>query len=160
MRTFRNRYAPYKRTGQIACGDLTRTKQADAAACDINNIMKKYEKTGVLPDLIKKNPRYGDFSDVPTYQDSLHLVHFSQEQFASLSAKVRRRFHNDPVEFLAFTQDASNAEEMAKLGLMSKDAVERVQAAKTAPPQAAPLAAEGSPKASSPKAKKGSDTES
>lgn len=153
---FRSRYSPSSRSGQIACPPETRTKRSEAAACDINNIMKKYERTGVLPDLIKKNPQYGDFADVPTYQESLHLVQFSQEQFSGLSAKVRRRFHNDPVEFLAFTQNAANAEEMAKLGLMSPDAVKRVQDAKSA---ASKEGAPPAPKASA-KPKKDEGTES
>lgn len=151
---FRTPYRPYERTARMKCKceDLSRTKQSEAAACDINNIMKKYEQTGVLPEMIKKSSVYGDFADAPTYQESLELVKFSQEQFSALSAKVRARFHNDPAEFLAFASNASNADEMARLGLLKPEAVERVRAEREK--AAAALKPSAEPKA---KAKKGED---
>lgn len=94
-----------------------RTKQADKEACDINNILRRYEQTGVLPDLIKREPRYGDFSSVPSYQESLDIVHRAETQFAALSAEVRDRFGNDPVKMLEFCQNEKNLPEMVKLGL-------------------------------------------
>lgn len=98
----------------------TRTQQQFKAECDINNIMAKYKKTGVLPSLIKADPRYGDFSDVLDYQESLNIVMHANDQFAALSAKVRRRFDNDPAKFLEFTADPKNAEEMIDLGLATR----------------------------------------
>lgn len=93
------------------------TKQADRDACDINLILARYEKTGVLPDMIRQDARYGDFSNVPTYQEAMEVVFRSQEQFGALSARVRERFHNDPAEMLAFCSDPKNAAEMVQLGL-------------------------------------------
>lgn len=106
-----------------------RTKQAFKDECDINTILKKFERTGILPGS-EKTPRYGDFSDMTTYQEALHIVQQANEQFAGLPARVRERFQNDPARFLDFTQDASNADEMAKMGLMKPEAIERVQKAK------------------------------
>ena len=113
---------------------LGRTKSEFAHECDIKNIMTRFEKTGVLPELIKKNPVYGDFAEAPTYQESLNTVLHAQEQFSALPSKVRARFGNDPQEFLTFASDASNAEEMVKLGL----AVQRPPQAPPTPPQAKP----------------------
>lgn len=114
----------------------SKTKQSFKDECDINQIMKKFEKTGILPDLIKTNPVYGDFSDPKTYQESLNLVHHAQEQFSNLSSKVRERFNNDPQKFLEFTSNAENADEMAKMGLLKEESVKRVtesrETAKTA----------------------------
>lgn len=93
------------------------TKQADKEACDINNILRKFEQTGVLPDLIRREPRYGDFSSVPSYQESLDIVHRAETQFAALSAEVRDRFGNDPAKMLEFCHDEKNLPEMVKLGL-------------------------------------------
>lgn len=106
-----------------------RTKQADKDGCDINNILKRYEQTGVLPDLIKREPRYGDFSSVPSYQESLDIVHRAETQFAALSAEVRDRFGNDPVKMLEFCQDEKNLPEMVKLGL----AIEKEKPKENAP---------------------------
>lgn len=96
------------------------TKQHHIAECDINNIMKRFEKTGELPGMIKENPMYGDFSDVKTFQESLDIVNLAQEQFAALSAKVRARFDNDPAKFLEYATDPKNAEDMVSLGLSKK----------------------------------------
>jgi len=131
-------------------GSESHVQQSAKSECDINFIMKKYQNTGVLPQLIKKEPQYGDFSDVSTYKESLELVMFSQEQFAALPAQVRKRFQNDPAEFLAWTSDASNLEEMASMGLLKPDAMERVQEQKE-------KAAEKAARQAAAKPKKGGD---
>lgn len=119
--------------GGLDCSDdpgLTKQNMKDE--CDINVITKRYERTGSLPDLIAKDPRYGDFSDVPSFQDSLHIVAHANEQFAALDAPVRRRFNNDPAEFLAFATNPVNLDEMVKLGLATKKVVDPI------PPPAVP----------------------
>lgn len=95
----------------------TRTQQNMKNDCDINLILKKYKTTGFLPDLIKQNPQYGDFSNVGDYQTALNTVMLAQTQFENLSAHVRERFANDPALFLAFCNNPQNADEMVKLGL-------------------------------------------
>lgn len=112
----------------------TRTKQAFRDDCDINNIMRRYEKTGVLPDIIKTNPQYGDFSEASDYQTALNTVMKAQEQFSALPSKVRERFANDPENFLAFVSDASNKEEMAKMGLLAPAAAAAILAPKKSDP--------------------------
>lgn len=94
-----------------------RTVQAEKDSCDINKILERYTRTGQLPDMIRREPRYGDFSEVPTFQEALEVVQRAETQFAGLSARVRERFHNEPAEMLAFCSDPKNAEEMIKLGL-------------------------------------------
>lgn len=105
-----------------------RTKQSFKEECDVNLIVAKAQKTGVLP--MKGNPLYGDFSEVPEYQEALETVRVAGDQFRGLPAHMRERFENDPAQFLRFVSDPSNAGEMAKLGLMKPEAVERVKAAK------------------------------
>lgn len=94
--------------------------QSSKEECDINNIMKKFERTGQLPDMIKTNPKYGDFSEPLSYQEAQNIVIHANEQFAALSAKVRERFSNNPQKFLEFCHDPENAQEMVKLGLAVK----------------------------------------
>ncbi|QXP08056.1 MAG: internal scaffolding protein [Arizlama microvirus] len=50
----------------------------------------------------------------------MNIVALANEQFANLSAHVRKRFQNDPQEFLQFTSDPENLPEMVKLGLAIK----------------------------------------
>lgn len=118
----RNVYDPYVAPfdgapgGGIVC-DKGVTKQADKDGCDINLIMKRFEKTGVLPDLIKQNPVYGDFSSVPDFQSALEIVRKAETQFAALDPQIRSRFDNSAEAFLAFATDPANAAEMVKMGL-------------------------------------------
>jgi len=129
---FRTAYEPFERTdGVDFTGKKSRTKQSFKQECDINHIMKKYERQGILPQNIKQG-MYADVSDVPTYQEACNLVIAAQEQFAALPSNVRERFANDPARFLEFVNDGSNAEEMEKLGLFSPEAVERVKTQKEA----------------------------
>lgn len=107
------------------------TKQEFRDECDINNIMKKYERTGELPNMIKENPIYGDFSDPIDLQSAMDIVVHAQTQFNNLDAHIRERFDNSPVKFLEFTSDPKNAQEMAKMGLMKPESIKRVTEAET-----------------------------
>lgn len=96
--------------------DPGRTDQSQAAECDVNVIVDRFMKTGVLPGVDIKRV-YGDFSEPLEYHDAMNVVAHAQLQFDSLNAKVRKRFGNDPTEFLSFVMDPTNAAEMIKLGL-------------------------------------------
>lgn len=123
---------------QIAFPDQGRTKQSFKDECDINNILSRFNKTGQLPELIKSNPQYGDFSSVNDYQDSLNLVLHAQAQFAALSSRVRERFNNDPARFLEFTSNPKNAQEMIDLGLAQKRSSEGVSSPSSQPAPGSP----------------------
>lgn len=86
---------------------------------DVNNIMKKYRVTGVLP-VTGKTGRYLDVSDLPNYQESLEIVMKAEDSFNSLSAEVRKRFDNDPQLLFDFLKDPKNKDEAIKLGLIDK----------------------------------------
>lgn len=116
---FKTRFAKNPRL-KISFPAQGRTKQSFKDECDINNIMKKFQRTGQLPDMIRKEPRYGDFADPVDFQDSMNLVIFAQEQFDALPAHVRERFANQPVRFLEFATNPANAEELVKMGLATK----------------------------------------
>jgi len=98
-------------------GDKGKTKQADAKDCDLNVIMSRYEKTGLLPQMILDNPQYGDFSEAPQFQEALNIVMKAEEQFLALDAKTRMRFNNSPAEFLAFVTNEDNRDEIIDMGL-------------------------------------------
>ncbi len=112
----------FSRVSDLGDFPETTTQQSLKDQCDINSIMSKYESTGTLSSLIMENPQYGDYSNVPAYQDALNLVMKAEEQFSSLSAKLRHRFDNDPAKFLAFVDDPNNKQEMHELGLTREGA--------------------------------------
>lgn len=114
---FNTPYGPRKRVNGIKFDMPSLTKQSFKDECDINNIIKKFNATGQLPDLIMKNPLYGDFSNVPNYQEACEIVSRAESSFSMLDAKLRKRFQNDPAQFLDFINDPENLEESYDLGL-------------------------------------------
>jgi len=101
-------------------GGELRTKQSFKDECDVNNIMAKYRKTGVLPSLIRANPVYGDFANPVDFQEAHNLIILANEQFAALPALARERFNNDPAKFLEFCTNKANKEEMGRMGLLKE----------------------------------------
>lgn len=93
-------------------------KQAFKDECDINTIMSKYAKTGLIEHVQRVQGSYGDFTSVQDYQLSLNQVIEAQEAFDHLPAKIRARFNNDPSHLMAFIQNADNYDEAVKLGLV------------------------------------------
>jgi len=94
------------------------TKQSFRDECDINNILRKYQKTGLIEHVKRFNGQYGDFSDVKGYQDSLNRIKAADEAFMSLPVDLRKRFHQRPAEFLEFVSNSVNRDEMLKMGLL------------------------------------------
>lgn len=95
------------------------TKQSEMDACDINNIIKSYSPAGLL-QLISENQARGQYADLPDevdYQTALNTVIEGERAFASLPARTRERFHNNPAEFLEFMADPRNQDEAISLGM-------------------------------------------
>jgi len=112
IRKFGDRVASRQHTGET-----TRVQQNLHETTDINRIMAKYQKTGLLTHVNTYAGEYGDFSGVPDYKTGLERVQAAEEMFASLPAKIRDRFFNDPARFIEFATDKSNQQEMRDLGL-------------------------------------------
>lgn len=93
------------------------TKQEFKQECDINVLMRRYQKTGLFPQNLDMTPRYVSNIGMPDYQQSLHIVMQAESEFNALNSELRKRFDNDPAKFLAFVNDPENADELVKLGL-------------------------------------------
>lgn len=90
--------------------------------CDINTIIDNYRINGCFQpgDLNVSSPVYADVSDVKDFQSAQNYVIQAQEQFMTLDARIRRRFNDDPAQFMAFCEDESNYEEALALGIVVK----------------------------------------
>ncbi len=115
----RTAYGPKVKAG-IAFPDKGRTKQAHREECDINGILAKFQKTGLLDFVARHSPEYGDVSSVD-FQKSMQDVARTKEMFAELPSSVRNHFDNDPAAFLEFIQDPENHEEAIELGLVEPE---------------------------------------
>lgn len=94
------------------------TKQSFRDEVDINKIVAKFERTGMITHLQKSTPFYGDVSALVGYQDALNVVNEAELLFSSMSAEVRERFANDPAKMIEFLSDERNVDEAVKLGLV------------------------------------------
>lgn len=148
---FRTAYGPRNRVQTVIEGKSL-THQSFKAECDINRIMQKWQKTGVLEHRNTFMGQYGDFTNVPAdYHSAMSAVIEAQDMFLTLPSSVRKRFANDPGNFLQFVSDPDNKEEMVKLGLAEKRLSQRAKAVAPSPdpkpepkpaPKAAPSASE------------------
>lgn len=119
-----------------------KTQQQYKASCDINNILKKYHRDGVIsPDLLnKRHAVFGDVSNFGDFQESQNKILEAREAFMTLPAKLRARFDNDPAKCLDFATNPDNWDEMVKLGMVKPPNPE-------IPPASAPLPTESAPEA-------------
>lgn len=104
----------------------TPTQQHMKAECEINNILGKYDKTGLITHVNRAVAQYGDYSEVNEYQESLNRVIAAQNAFMELPSAVRKRFANDPGAFFEFATDPSNHDEMVRMGLANAPVVPEV----------------------------------
>lgn len=112
-----------------------KTRQAEKDACDINRIMARYEKTGVLPQSVRELV-YADVSSIGDYREVVDRVRMVESAFMQLPAEVRSRFENDPAAFLDFTSDPANRAELQEMGLIAPE---------IAPEASKPAAGSGTP---------------
>lgn len=104
----------------------SRTHQSFAKEADVNNIMKRYKRTGLLVDptvVARRTPYFGDFSSGSDFQTVAEQISNARSSFMFLPAEVRERFGNDVSKLLDFVAEPSNYSEAVKLGLIPKDAV-------------------------------------
>lgn len=107
---------------QVVFDGPSKTRQEFAAECDINVIMAKYKKTGVLP-MDQRQQQYVDFGDVPDLQTAMNTLIDAEKAFMSLPALVRRDFDNNAIEFVKFAEDRENLPKMREWGLAPPEAI-------------------------------------
>jgi len=122
-------YAAYSEKPKIYSTEIkgeSLTKQSFTKECDINNIVKKYQKTGALDHVNKHEGSYG-FASSDDFTASMEIVAKGTTMFEELPSSIRTKFENDPAKFLDFVQDKNNLEEMQELGLANKTINEEIE---------------------------------
>lgn len=115
--TFRTAYGPKLKVQHHTPPNTGRTKQSFKDECDINKIMSRFEKTGVLDFATRYEPRYADVTGV-SFSAAMDVVAQANSMFHAMPARVRDRFQNDPGKFFDFVQNPNNREEAEALGLL------------------------------------------
>lgn len=94
------------------------TRQEFADECDINSIMARYEKTGVISHVTPRQPMYVDYTAIPAdLAGTLAMLQLGEEAFMTLPASVRKEFDNNAINFVDFASDPKNLDQMREWGL-------------------------------------------
>ena len=113
---FKTAYGDRTRLGFETTGDSL-TQQSHAAAADVRNIIKQYDRTGLIANVNKGIAQYGDYSEINEYAEALNMVREANESFATLPSHIRQQFNNDAGLFFEFATNPKNKEEMVQMGL-------------------------------------------
>jgi len=98
------------------CGPIERTKQSFKKECDVNNIVKTFNRTGILPSPNQRQPTYGDFSAAMELQEAINLSRQAQEDFAKLPSRIRELCGNSAVTYLEMLADEGAMSVLEKAG--------------------------------------------
>jgi len=138
-------YGPKRKISLNFSGE-GRTKQSFKDECDINRIMSRYYKTGLLEHVQTAVAQYLDVTGAD-FQDAQNLVAGANSMFHMLPSHVRTKFENSPAKFLEFMENPANAQEAISLGLgtaRAESSTPPTSAGASAAPAASTQAAEAS----------------
>lgn len=96
----------------------SRTKQSFADEVNINNIVGKYKKTGLLTHLNDAEAKYLDVTEVGDFQDAQNIMIKAQADFMALPASARKVFNHSTAEFLDAAHDPDKRDLLVKAGLL------------------------------------------
>lgn len=131
-----------------------KTEQSHKKDTDMNYILRGYQKTGLIRHAKEHAGKYDDIA-VQDFQEAIFIVTNAQRQFDELPSNIRKRFGNNPAEFLEFVQNPENKAEMQTLGILQgNDGIDASGAVTTAPtlPPAEPPAKPETPQTAPPAA--------
>jgi hypothetical protein len=122
--TFRSSYSDHNPSKYAtSCGGESKTQQQFADDADVNNILSKCVRTGVIHPGVGELPPEQLYADVVEYQSydyqqALDMVMDAERSFQDLPAKVRRHYNDSPHEFLQAVQNGD--EYLYEAGLATK----------------------------------------
>lgn len=112
-----SRYNPAPQVG-LFCPEETMTQQQFLHDTDINNILAKFLRTGLMDNIGQGT--YEDVSESADYRQSIHIIQEADAQFLTLPAKTRKEFDNDPAKFMDFIHTTQDQNRLVDLDLIPK----------------------------------------
>jgi hypothetical protein len=106
---------------------VSRTSQSERKHADINFIVAKAKKTGVLASggvLNGRQPSYGDFSSGDDFEQMQLKVARFKSDFELLPSELRNKFENRAELLLDFVLNPENKEKAIEMGLLPKPKIE------------------------------------
>jgi len=110
--------------------DTQHTIQSAKAECDAKNIVARhkvlkgydifdtYKDASISDDVVDLTAMPSDYVQVQ------NQINYAEKLFMDLPAKTRKYFNNNSREFLKFTQNPENIDELVRLGLATQRPVE------------------------------------
>lgn len=99
----------YSKSSKLVCTEKEITIQSAANNTNINNIIRKAYKTGMIP-VTARQPMFADFSAITDYTEAQIRVQEAKEAFMTLPADLRLKHGNNPAQFIQWAEGASQAE--------------------------------------------------
>ena len=96
------------------------TEQHYKERCDVNNVIRRYQDTGLLDHVSVLEAKYGDMP-AGEFKQMMDMVIDVQARFAEFPLKIRNKFRNDPEAFFQFMEDPANRPEAIAMGLIRSD---------------------------------------
>ena len=112
----------YQRPGKVDENGKIKyfTEQHHKLECDVNNIIKKYDRTGLINHISQIEAKYGDLTGLE-FQKMQNIVAGAKSMFNELPVEVRKEFDNDPQKLITFMENPENRERAIELGLIDKE---------------------------------------
>lgn len=117
---FKSPYGPRERVRLDATAEShgTNVKQSFRDEVDVNNVVARFQATGVLPEGSPgREPLYLDVAEFPSYQEAMLRVREVESFFEGLPSDQREAFDNDPTKFADWATDPRNYEAAKELGV-------------------------------------------
>lgn len=102
----------------------SRTQQHFKDECDINKILAKYKKTGVVTHVKRARALFGDFSELAPHAENMDKVAKATQAFEALPAELRNEFKNSIPGFFKYISDPKNKDQCVKWGIFDPPKVE------------------------------------
>lgn len=106
---------------QIICEDPSLTAQSFVEDADLNVLARRFGIT-TIPMGSFDPALFRDTTQDPDLRQVLDIKREAVEAFRGLPPKIRRRFHENPIELMEFLADNDNHEEAIRLGLINTPA--------------------------------------
>lgn len=96
------------------------TEQAHKDICDINKIIARFDKQGVLTHVNKFEAQFGDMTG-GDYKSMSDQVINAKYMFDQLPSIIRNEFDNDPGKLLEFMENPENRDRAIEIGLIDSN---------------------------------------
>lgn len=97
--------------------------QSHKNMCDINIIMERYRKTGMLPQFREKIPYFVDNTGIKSIEEAHELVNEANYLFEQIPSHIRKLMDNNPANLVDFIKNPENIDVCTKYGLIEPQSV-------------------------------------